>query len=80
MGLALWIGLFVISSLFWAWVIFGAGADWLEGSWLAAVFIHVRAMEWNAETIRLCAGLMWLAEGIWFAIGLFVPHARLFLL
>ncbi len=78
MGVAVWIGLFLLSSLFWAWLLFWGGADWLEGSWLAAVFVHFRAMEWTAEGIRLFAGLMWLGEGIWFAIGLFVPEVRLF--
>jgi hypothetical protein len=70
--------LFLISSLFWAWILFWGGADWLEGSWLAAVFVYFRAVEWTAEGIKLFAGLMWLVESIWFAIGLFVRDARLF--
>lgn len=62
MGVGVWIGLFVVSSLFWAWLLFGGGAEWVEGSWLAAVFVHFRAMEWTADGIRLFAGLMWLIE------------------
>ena len=77
MGLAAWVGVFLVSSLFWAWILFWGGADWLEGSWLAAVFVHFRAMEWTAEGIKLFAGLVWLCESIWFAIGLFAPAARL---
>ena len=79
MGVAVWIGLFLVSSLFWAWILFLGGADWLEGSWLAAVFVHFRAMEWTAEGIRLFAALMWLGQGIWFVVGLFVKDARVFM-
>lgn len=43
-----------------------------------ALFVHVRAMEWTAEGIKGFAALMWLAQAIWFGIGLFVKEARLF--
>lgn len=79
MGLAAWIGLFFFSSLFWAWILFWGGADWLEGSWLAALFVHFRAMEWSAPGIKLFAGLVWIGQGIWFVIGLFAKDSRLFL-
>ncbi len=77
MGLGAWIALFAITSLFWAWILFWGGADWLEGSWLAAVFLYFRAMEWSAEGIKAFAALMWLAEGLWFTLGLFVRDARM---
>lgn len=80
MGLALWVGLFALASLVWAWILFWGGADWLEGSWLAVVFVHFRAVEWSADGIRLFAGLMWLLQTVWFVIGLFVKDARLFVL
>lgn len=79
MGIAVWVGVFAVTSLFWVWIIFLGGADWLEGSWLAAFIISSTAMEWSAEVIKLFAGLMWFGAGIWFTIGLFVKDARLFL-
>jgi hypothetical protein len=36
-------------------------------------------MEWSAEGIKFFAALTWLLQAIWFAIGLFVKDARLFL-
>ena len=78
MSLPAWVAVFALSSLFWCWLLFWGGADWLEGSWLAAFFVHARAMEWSADGIRAFAGLMWLCQGIWFTIGLFVREVRPF--
>ena len=78
MGMTVWVALFALSSALWAWVLFLGGADWLEGSWLASLFIHARAVEWTAEGIKLFAGLTWFFQGVWFAIGLFAPGARPF--
>jgi len=78
MGLSVWIALFVASSLFWCWLLFWDGAEWLEGSWLAALFVHVRAVTWSAEGIKAFAALSWFFQGIWFAIGLFVREVRPF--
>ncbi len=78
MGIAMWVALFLLTSLVWAWILFWGGAEWLEGSWLAALFVHARAVEWNAEGIKLFAALMWLGGTIWFCIGLFVKDARLY--
>jgi hypothetical protein len=76
MSVAVWVAFFVVTSLFWGWVIFGGGADWLDGSFLGGLLIHFRAPMWSADGIRLFAGLTWLAEAIWFLIGLFEPAAR----
>lgn len=78
MGAAGWIVLFVVSSLFWCWLLFWGGADWLEGSWLAGLIVHFRATEWTAEGIKVFAALMWLCQTIWFIVGLFTPEARPF--
>ncbi|VTS02475.1 Uncharacterized protein OS=Pseudomonas stutzeri MF28 GN=L686_22480 PE=4 SV=1 [Gemmata massiliana] len=76
MSLNTWIGLFLLTSLFWAWLLFLGGARWLEGSWLIAFIVDFSAMEWTADGIRLFAMLMWILETIWFVIGLFVPEVR----
>lgn len=77
MGLLPWIGAYAGLSLFWAWLLFLGGAEWLEGSWLAAFIVHFRSPEWTADGIRLFALLMWIGQTIWFVIGLFHPDARL---
>ncbi|WP_439632147.1 hypothetical protein [Gemmata sp.] len=77
MGLLAWVALFLACSLFWGWLVFGGGADWLEGSFLAGLVVHVRATAWTAEGIKAFAVLMWLCQAIWFVIGLFSREARL---
>ncbi len=76
MNVLVWIGLFVASSLFWAWLLFWGGAEWLDGSFLSGLLIHFRAPEWGAEGIKLFAVLSWLGQTIWFVIGLFAKSSR----
>jgi hypothetical protein len=73
-----WIGLFVLNSLFWSWILFWGGAERLEGSFLAALLVHLRASAWSAEGIKLFALLSWLISGFWFLIGLFSGEVRHF--
>ncbi len=76
MSVILWVVLFAVSSLLWAWILFWGGADWLEGSFLSGLLVHVFAPRWTAEGIKVFVALTWLIEGIWFGIGCFVPAAR----
>ena len=75
MSLAAWIALFVLSSLWWKWILSWGGAAWLEGfkAWFSLGWF---SWAWNAEQIRLYALLCWLFEGIWFVTGVFFPDAR----
>ncbi len=79
MSLSVWIGVFLFCSLFWAWLIFWGGANWLERTWLIAIVVDAGAIDWTAEGIRFFAMLVWILQTIWFVIGLFVPSARLWL-
>lgn len=76
MSLGSWVALFAVSSLWWKWIISWGGAHWLEGikSWF---FLSCFAWSWNVEQIRLYAACCWILEGIWFAIGIFLPDVRL---
>ena len=78
MNLAIWFAIFLACSLFWAWLLFGSGAERLEGSFLAEFFLYFGASTWPAEGIRLFALVCWLLQGGWFVVGLFDPEARLF--
>ena len=71
MSLSIWILVFAVSSLFWGWIVFLGGADWLEGSILSAFLVSVHAPQWSAEELKAFVGI------IWFLVGLFVPGARL---
>jgi hypothetical protein len=73
-----WIELFAASSLFWGWIVFGSGADWLEGSFLVGFLLHWRATEWSSDGIRAFAVVSWFFQSIWFFAGLFSPGVRLF--
>jgi hypothetical protein len=77
MDIVLWIGLFAVTSLFWAWVVFLGGAEWLEGP-LAAIIAHVRAAEVSAEGLKVIAMVCWLFEAVMFVIGLIDSDARRF--
>jgi hypothetical protein len=76
MSLLLWVVFFALTSLLWAWVLFWGGADWLEGSFLAGLLVHILAPRWTADGIKLFAAFSWFFETVWFGIGLFVPAAR----
>jgi hypothetical protein len=76
MSLLLWIALYLVTSLLWVWVLFLGGADWLEGSFLAGLLVHVFAPRWSADGLRVFAAGTWLLQTIWFIVGLFVPSAR----
>jgi hypothetical protein len=74
----LWIGIFLLNSLFWCWILFWGGAERLEGSFLAALLVHFRASRWSSEGIRLFALLSWLISAFWFVVGLFSSEVRHF--
>lgn len=76
MGLIAWTLVFLASSLFWSWIIFWGGAAWLEGSFVAGLFVHFRAPTWTEEGIKIFAVLTWICEFIWFMIGLKSPEVR----
>lgn len=75
MGLGVWVAIFLLSSLWWKWILSWGGAAWLEGikAWIGLGWF---AGAWTAEQIRLYALCCWVLEGGWFAIGVFVPGAR----
>lgn len=77
MTIIAWLIWFLISSIFYGWVLLGNGANWLEGwkSWLAIGWF---SLDWTAEQIRLYVLIIWIFQAIWFVIGLFKPELRLF--
>ena len=75
MTLIEWIGWFAATSLFWKWVLSWGGAEWFAG-WKAFLIVDWFVAFWSAEQIKLYALLCWIANGIWFVIGLVYPEYR----
>jgi hypothetical protein len=71
-----WIGLYLVDTLFWVWVCFYGGAELLEEHWLANLLIHWGASSWESESIKLVGWLILFFSTIWFLIGLFNPDLR----
>jgi hypothetical protein len=78
MEYALWIGLFVATSLLWAWLLFWGGAEWIEGGAGAALLHWFRGVHWSAQGIKIFAALTWGVQAIWFVLGLFSQEIRHF--
>jgi hypothetical protein len=76
MSLLLWVAVFAVLSLFWSWILFWGGAEWLEGSFLSGLLLDVWAPRWSADGIKVFVKLTWFLAGVWFVVGLFVPAAR----
>ena len=68
--------LFLAATAFWAWVVIGDGADWLEGSFLSGIFIHPRAPLWTATGLRVAGTLLWLGSLGWFILRICYPVLR----
>jgi hypothetical protein len=76
MSLEVWVLLFAATVLFWAWVIFWGGADWLEESVFSILLFGYDTEYASARFIRFYAWLSLLGTGIWFVVGLVNPQAR----
>jgi hypothetical protein len=73
-----WIIFHFLNFLFWLWVVFWGGADWLEGTLSSGFLIHIFAPRWSAEGIKLFGWGTLIIDLIWFLVGLFIPEARLY--
>jgi len=74
----IWIAVYAAGSLFWSWILFWEGADWLEGSFLSGLLFWYNAPEWSSEGIKVFAACSWFLQTIWFIAGLFSPGIRAF--
>jgi hypothetical protein len=60
--------LFAASTVFWGWIVFGDGADQLEGTFLSGLLVFYKAPEWPAPAIKVFGVLSWFASLIWFVV------------
>jgi hypothetical protein len=75
-NIVMWIVLWAVSSLFWVWICWWDGAEWLEGKALSGCLVHWLAPRWSADGIRLFGWLALVIGTVWFVIGLFSRDVR----
>lgn len=73
-----WIGIYITDIIFWAWIVFWGGAEWLEGTFASGFVVFFWAPRWSSEGIKLYTWGQFILHTIWFLIGLFSPSARFF--
>ena len=78
MSLLFWIFSYLVDLLFWLWIIFRGGAEWLEGSFLSVLVGGRWGPEMSADGIRIFAWLSLIGTTIYFIIGLLNPDSRFF--
>jgi hypothetical protein len=77
MPLVIWVILYSVGVVFWLWVIFWGGAEWLEGTLASGFLVSIFAPRWSSEGIKLFAWLALFGSTVWFVLGIFIPEARL---
>lgn len=75
MSMIFWIAMYLLSSLFYKWVLSWGGAKIIEG-WKSFFLIGWFALDWNSEQIRLYALIGWLVTTVIFIIGCFNSQFR----
>lgn len=75
MTLVEWVIIYILSALFWLWILNWGGARWLEG-WKASFMVGWFTGWWTAEQLRLYALILLVFETIWFLVGLVKPEYR----
>ena len=71
----LWLLGFLGTSWVNYWILAMDGAKKIEG-WLSFFVVGWFALDWHAEQIRLYVLIIWLAQTVWFVVGVFVPELR----
>lgn len=71
MSLTAWIIAYSFDLVFWLWVIYWGGADWMQGR---LGFFRLGLL--NAKSIRWLGWIFLIWTTIWFIIGLITPDAR----
>jgi len=73
-----WIPGYCGNLIFWLWIARWGGAELLEGKFSAGLLIHVCAITWSAEGIKLFAYGCIAVSTIYFILGVFIPDFRFF--
>ncbi len=76
MNMMIPIVVFVVDTIFSAWVVFGDGADCMEGTFASGIFFFYHAPEWSALGLRLFTAGAWFFGALWFVAAIFDPTLR----
>ncbi|MCF6261427.1 MAG: hypothetical protein L3J98_14905 [Gammaproteobacteria bacterium] len=75
MEIGSWLISYILSALFWLWVLKLGGTDWLVG-WKAWGIIGWFSGHWNVEQVRFYALILLIFETVWFLARIIYPGAR----
>lgn len=62
--------IYLISSVFWKWILSWGGAKWIEG-WKSFFLISWLASGWSEEQIKLYALIVWIVQTIGLILKLY---------
>ena len=71
-----WIIAYVLDALFWLWIIFGGGAERIEGSFLSTLVGGRWEPQTSADATKLIGWITLLGSTAWFILGIFNPACR----
>ena len=71
--------IYLVNLLFWLWVVKWGGAEWLEGSFISGLLVHLFAPRWSADGIKLFGYGAILMSTIYFIVAILYPDFRHFL-
>ena len=69
---------YVINLVFWLWIVRWGGAEWLEGTFVSGIFVHIFAPRWSADGIKLFGWGAILISTTLFTVAVFFPDYRAF--
>jgi len=78
MSLILWILSYLALAVFWLWIIRWGGAEWMEGKFVSGFLVHMWAVTWTAEGIKVFAWGLLIINTIIFILGIFFHSVRSF--
>jgi hypothetical protein len=80
MNTGLWVLIWLLSTAFMYWIVWGGGAARFLG-WRALLIVDwIFSYRWTSEQIALYTLICWVGHTIWFLLGLFAPEIRTFYL
>ena len=77
MSLTAWTILYCVLAIFWFWIVRFGGAEWLEGKLVSGLLIHIWAVTWTAEGIKVFGWGALIINTVIFALGIVFPDFRL---
>ena len=78
MSLPEWIISYIALTIFWLWIVRWGGAEWVEGKFISGFLVHIWAVTWSAEAIKVFAWGALIINTVLFALGIIFSDFRWF--